>query len=475
MVRLNQEHILLIGDAKHEWEPALAAAAPLARVTRVENVFDAIGELSGSAYSAVLANAEPIERRPEAAVRMLRELAGDGRVILFGHPTLEPVARKMLEFGCDDYVVTPPNAAELQQIFGAPLMRLTATEANVPANGTPPSGAADGNGNGHGGSADSPITSEPHLLQTIPLADIMLDALLQNPGGAPAAAVKSITAMIAPDFELFYQAAGREPLSTDDFYFVQSMAVRAGNEIIAHLQLGVRAHADENLVRHFLSQTAAALGKASSLQDRHNRLYKLAITDQLTGVYNRRHFETFLGSILERAKTMRFQVTLLLFDIDNFKKYNDECGHALGDEILKETAQLMRRCSREHDLVARIGGDEFAVVFWEKELPRQQKDPATPITPGRVPQEPLQIMQRFRRAIGSQTFTGLGSAGRGTLTISGGLASFPWDGRTVQELVDAADHALTFGAKRGGKNSIYLVGGDAQIWDDDNKEEADRP
>ena len=468
MVRLTQEHILLIGDIRRELEPALAQAAPAARVTRVDNVFEAIAELAGNGYSAVVANAEPIERRPEAAVRALRELAGDGRVILFGHPTLEPVSRKMLEFGCDDYIITPPNPAELQQIFGSPLLRLAHDRYSSQdrSNGTT-------NGNG-----DAPAESPPHnaaatnrepslcVLHTVPLAEIMLDALAQSPGAAPATAVKAINAMVAPDFDLLYQPANHDPLSMDHFHSVQSLPVRVGNEVVGHLHLGIRSEMDESIARHFLSQAAGALGKVAALQDRYNRLYKLAITDQLTGVYNRRHFEMFLGSILERAKTLRFQVTLLLFDIDNFKKYNDECGHAMGDNILKETAGLMRKCCREHDLVARIGGDEFAVVFWEKELPRQPKDPAKSATHGRVPLEPLQILKRFRNAISTSEFSGLGVGGRGSLTISGGLASFPWDGRTVTELVEAADRALTFGAKKGGKNSIYLVGGDAQTWDD---------
>jgi two-component system cell cycle response regulator len=471
MVRPAHEHILLIGDIRHELEPALAQAAPSARLTRVDNVFDAIAELTANGYSAVVANAEPIERRPEAAIRILRELTGDGRIILFGHPTLEPVARKMLEFGCDDYVVTPPNPSELQQIFGAPLMRLATQSGYNEAEGTErgetvgeapatnPDNAA-GNGTADNGAATS-------VLRTVPLADVMLEALVQHPGAGPAAAVKAINAIISPAFELLYQANGRDPLSVDHFSCVHSLPVRVGTESVAHVHLGAKAEGDEAAMRHFLSHAAAALGKAAALQDRHNRLYKLAITDHLTGVYNRRHFELFLASILERAKTMRFQVTLLLFDIDNFKKYNDECGHALGDEILKETAGLMRQCCREHDLVARIGGDEFAVVFWEKELPRQPKDPARPVAPGRVPQEPLQILQRFRKTISTREFSELGVKGRGILTISGGLASFPWDGRSVAELVEAADRALTFGAKKGGKNSIYLVGGDAQKWEEE--------
>src|SRR5918995_7272309 len=124
MVRLNPERVLLIGDAKRDVQAAVSQAAPGAQVTSVGTVFDGIAELSANAYTTVMGPVEPIERRPEAAVRSLRGLARDGRLILFGHPTLEMLSRKMMQFGCDDYIVTPASAGEIQQIFGAPRMRL---------------------------------------------------------------------------------------------------------------------------------------------------------------------------------------------------------------------------------------------------------------------------------------------------------------------------------------------------------------
>ena len=144
MVRLAQERVLLIGDPQRDVQAALLHALPGAQVTSVPTFFDAIAELSGGAvaarYTAVLAAAEPIERRPEAAVRTLRELAGDGRVILFGHPSLELLSRKMLDFGCDDYVITPASASELQQVFARPSLRL------APAEGEAAESVADGVG-----------------------------------------------------------------------------------------------------------------------------------------------------------------------------------------------------------------------------------------------------------------------------------------------------------------------------------------
>src|SRR5947208_15845885 len=110
---------------------------------------------------------------------------------------------------------------------------------------------------------------------------------------------------------------------------------------------------DVNAARHMIGHLADHIGKLQSLQERHHRLQKLAITDELTGLYNARYFRHFLARIVDRARVMRFPVTLLLFDIDDFKKYNDQYGHAMGDEILKQTAALMGRCCREHDLVAR--------------------------------------------------------------------------------------------------------------------------
>src|SRR3954471_17960410 len=127
MLSLDTERILLIGDRDRQVHAALAQIRPGAEVTSVPSYFDAIAELMNTGYTTVLAAAEPIERRPEAAVKTLRELAGGGGGGLFGHPTLEPVSRKMLDFGCDDYIVTPISPTEIQQMFGSPPLRLTPT------------------------------------------------------------------------------------------------------------------------------------------------------------------------------------------------------------------------------------------------------------------------------------------------------------------------------------------------------------
>ncbi len=178
-------------------------------------------------------------------------------------------------------------------------------------------------------------------------------------------------------------------------------------------------------------------------------LRRLAVTDHLTGAYNRRYFYHLTDQILRRAAAKNLRVTLLLWDIDNFKRYNDTYGYAAGDEILRDTVALMKHISRTHDIVARIGGDEFTVLFWDPDRPRSAE--SKPL------EDACNLADRFRRAVEKHKFHSLGPEAEGSLTISGGLATFPADGMTCRDLLRKASHALRT-VKTSGKNGIKLVG-----------------
>jgi GGDEF domain-containing protein len=434
----SSERVLLIGDTDRQIYNAIAQVAPSAHVVNIATYFDAIVELSSADYTTVVASAEPIERRPEAAVQALRELAPQGRIVLFGHPTLEPLSRKMLEFGCDDYIVTPANSTELQQMFGRPPMRLAQSETTAEE-------------------SDSQPTSHLHLLTNLPLAEIMLDAQLIHPQNPPGAAMQSINARIGPTMKLACVHPNRQKPDVLEGAIELTHAVRVEHDACPVLHLWIPPHEDETTARHSLTRMAQVFSKLIQLQERHTGLLKLAFRDELTGVHNGRFFKQFLSRITQKARDERFPVTLLLFDIDNFKQYNDRYGHGVGDEILRQTARLMRRSCREHDLVARISGDEFAVVFWEKEGPRQPYEPR-PATAARLPATPRTVFERCRKLLASQDFAALGATGQGTLTISGGLAVFPYEAGTPEQLIELADSRLMFGAKKAGKDSLFLVG-----------------
>ncbi|MGB2823897.1 MAG: GGDEF domain-containing protein, partial [Phycisphaerae bacterium] len=201
--------------------------------------------------------------------------------------------------------------------------------------------------------------------------------------------------------------------------------------------------------RSYLAAVQTALPALLAAARRTEELHRLAITDHLTGAYNRRYFYGRTEQVLQRAEREGTHATLLLYDIDDFKRYNDTYGHAAGDEILRDTAALMKRITRSRDVVARIGGDEFAVLFVGGDEPRSPNS--------QPPENAYALADRFRRAVQAHAFTSLGPEATGTLTISGGLAGFPRDGRYVRELLRKADIALR-AAKASGKNAIHLVG-----------------
>ncbi len=200
MVRLSHERVLLIGDVDRQMYSTVTQALPTAQVKSVSSLFDGIAELSHEQYTTVLASVEPMERRPEAAMRTLRELSREGRLLLFGHPTLEPLSQKMMDFGCDDYLVTPITPGELLETLGAPAMRLRRNGENAtnPAPATPETAA-------------SPV---PSPLSRICVSNLVLDALLHAPQNPVGAVINQINAASAPNIKRIACRPGRRSPSS---------------------------------------------------------------------------------------------------------------------------------------------------------------------------------------------------------------------------------------------------------------------
>jgi diguanylate cyclase (GGDEF)-like protein len=165
-------------------------------------------------------------------------------------------------------------------------------------------------------------------------------------------------------------------------------------------------------------------------------LEQRAMTDPLTGLYNRAYLaERFLVE-LRRARNYGFPISIALFDIDRFKRINDRFGHPAGDAVLRKLASLLRERTRSTDAVVRYGGEEFAVLMATADsvVAFEQAD-------------------RIRAELERTPFAVPGLAEPVQVTISGGVATYPQDGQTFSELIAVADAGL-YHAKENGRNQI---------------------
>lgn len=159
---------------------------------------------------------------------------------------------------------------------------------------------------------------------------------------------------------------------------------------------------------------------------------QLAFKDGLTGIFNRRFFELRIAEELERANRYQQNLAVVMLDIDHFKKLNDEFGHLLGDEVLRQVSQILNDSMRKGDVVCRYGGEEFALLL-----------------PQATPENAAEAAEKVRRNIESHHFPGVPRR----VTISCGVAGHPEFGRTRDEIVAAADAAL-YAAKQAGRNRV---------------------
>jgi two-component system cell cycle response regulator len=170
---------------------------------------------------------------------------------------------------------------------------------------------------------------------------------------------------------------------------------------------------------------------------REKEIFKeLSITDGLTRLYNRRYLDEVLPREISRASRYTHRLSIMMIDIDDFKIYNDTHGHLAGDELLRQLAQLLVGSIREIDFAFRYGGEEFAVILLET-----GKEEATCVA------------RRIRSLVEQTKFKGADVFTGGALTVSIGLAIYPEDAESKDELVSKADQAL-YQAKRLGKNRV---------------------
>lgn len=257
------------------------------------------------------------------------------------------------------------------------------------------------------------------------------------------AATESIPVLFVSAHHKDAEAVSRGLTLGGDDYIVKpfnSTELRARVNVLARL----KSHVDELLRKNFELEAAnqALAHNIERLTQAQKVLEQLAVTDPLTGLYNRRYFEERMRETFSLIGRQKVTVHLLMFDLDHFKAINDRWGHSVGDAVLVHFSEIMRRCVRRHDIIARIGGEEFIIAMLN--IPLEQATRAA---------------ERIRKEVeGAPYRLGPDSI---PVTTSIGLASFGdgWSDNeppTLDSLMKQADAAL-YRAKSEGRNRLVIA------------------
>ncbi|MBN1437680.1 MAG: diguanylate cyclase [Sedimentisphaerales bacterium] len=467
--------VLLLGDTGRMGRLCEAALAG-AMIEQERDLLAGVLRLGVGKQGLVLVNAEESGRKTGELVQALREVSPESMIVLYGEAYAEVFCGGALRNGAADFAVWPIRATEIRELWGKAQRRRCLQAGGFLRDDSRSAGA--------GGLLDTDSSSAAAGIQRVDGGD-----------GALMGAYQQLAYLVPRGVEVLRQEA---ELLLADVLQVEWVRIEWTGKPVADADADGSRHDEQGQLTavrlrdmrgvtgevllgppvgrlanrgELAAQAGQLAGTLIHLAERDAGLRRLAITDELTGAYNRRYLEHFVEQIIAQSKQEPTQMTLLLFDIDEFKHYNDTYGHAAGDEILREVYVLMRRCCRAHDVVARLGGDEFVVLFWDSGEQRERFDNgegeelgATDRRhgPGRWSHDEMVtfMSNRFRRIVMTNSFPMLGQEARGALSISGGLAGYPDGGGSLTELLATADEAL-LDAKRRGKNRIGLFGVDS--------------
>ena len=232
---------------------------------------------------------------------------------------------------------------------------------------------------------------------------------------------------------------GLEPFKRGDVIGVREFAIPVGDQQAQAMKkllyaCGLMASSLMVFLGFIIPMYKRNRAERAQIHDRATDLEKQAITDALTGLFNRRYFEQALDAYLAEFNEREAPLGLLVFDLDHFKQVNDNHGHDAGDLVLKEVALRLGAITRENDVVARIGGEEFAVI-----------------TPYANHEQLLGVAERYRKSI-SDLKIDIGDIILKP-TISIGVATNGDPGMTAQDMFKSADGKL-YEAKRNGRNRV---------------------
>ncbi len=423
-----------------------AAGEVSPEVDSESSILKAIADAGDINPDIIMLNIEQAGSNAKDVVRALKTAAAGARLVGYGHAWTEAYHAELQGAGMDDILILPASANKLREIIAA------------------------------GGKVRSSGMVELKDRNTLSVDDAsemagffsnmvrgrFMSVCRELAGAVPQGAehLRLMSEELLTDFFEARRVVVGEPGADEDGECTASSGASATAKLLSgsgHDFGEIRVWADQiSIDKKTVGEIAEYLAVLFELCERDHDLKSLATVDELTGAYNRRYLESYMRQLLARAESENIKIAMLVFDIDNFKYYNDTYGHVAGDHILCQAIELVRQCCRKHDVVARLGGDEFAVLFWDApELQREVK-PEYAEECSEMPghdEMVLRISNNFRKLVSESSCASRYRSHVSKLSISGGIASYPKDGDSVKLLLAAADEAL-LKSKEAGKDQI---------------------
>lgn len=412
--------LLAVGPA--DFTQQVARALPACEVAVAGSALGGLWAAGADVYDAVVVSAA-LGPRVRRLIESLRQVRPALRIVAAVHTADEPHAGELIDAGASEYVLEPVERAELEGALGRVRLPVEDDESSPPTH--------------------AEVVQLGEILRGLPDGTRAtldrLAALVRDACGAEGVAIEIDDDVVQ---------VGRVDA------LVLAEQIHRGEAVVGRIALGRRQRGAYGGAHTARLATYTQLVETIIAQVRERDHWRdLAHRDELTGARNTRFFEQRFDEILSAAGAARRCVSVVLADVDELRVYNERHGRDAGDVVLREITELLTRCTREHDLVARVGGDEFAVVLGGDEQAR--------LAGSSHPASGARFGERFARMLETGRFTRLGPDARERVGVMLGLATFPWDGRTREELLAVAADRLE--AARRGRCATALTGGPAQL------------
>jgi len=430
-------------EARELVRASLAGQPEITIVGEAENGEQAVALATVMQPDVVLMDVQMPVLNGIGATKRIRELLPKARIVAYAGSDDSEDVMGMMGAGADAYCVKGAPVWELERaVAGAsdPLVRLAHALARS-VNG--------------GGAAElltrelADLTSAAFTATYLASGEVDLSlAALAGPG-APQwfASAPSIVSRAYSELQL----ERADPHDLGELYRLGAACsdavaapLVAGGQALGALLVAMPANVQAGVDVELVAAVADLASASLANERRLAFTYAEARRDALTGLANKRAFDEHLASSLTRASVANERVSVVLFDLDDFKHVNDRDGHAVGDEVLREVARVLMRVVRADDEVFRIGGEEFTIVIEDSS------------------EAAADVGERVRKALAEHR------RGHQLPTISAGVATFPAHAGTADDLLRKADIAL-YAAKFAGKNRLQIYSGEVES----NREETE--